>query len=119
MKPLIYLATTYRIHPEGIAVAYVEAAKLTARLIKDGHRVFSPIVHTHPIAVYGNMDAYSDAWLDIDGWMMDVCDQLWIANWDGALTRSTGIAHERKEFEAQRKPIFVLNSETLTTTRLI
>lgn len=106
---LIYLATPYSKWSEGITMAFVEAAKITAELLKHGYKVYSPITHTHPIAMYGNVDPYDHhVWLPFDKAVMDRADALLVAKMPGWDT-SKGVAFEIETFQKAGKPIFFLD----------
>jgi hypothetical protein len=109
---LFYLATPYSKFPRGIHVAFCEASKLAADLMSMGIDVYSPIAHTHPMAMYGHISPLNHSvWLKFDEKMMARCDALIVAKmetWD----KSYGIAHEITVFEKARKPIFYLDPET-------
>lgn len=110
---LYYLATPYSKWEAGITMAFVEAAVLTASLLEAGYRVYSPICHTHPIAMYGNIDPLAhDIWLPFDEAMMKKCDGLMVALMDG-WSQSKGVAHEIDFFRRAMKPILYLNPENL------
>lgn len=114
---LFYLATPYSKWADGIHNAYVEASKLAARLLKAGHKVYSPIAHTHPLAIYGNVDPYDhDIWLPFDEAMMDAAEGLLIAKMPG-WDQSKGVAHEIKFFEDASKPVYFVDPVTLEITR--
>jgi Domain of unknown function (DUF1937) len=112
-----YLATPYTKFPGGIECAFIAAAKLAARLLVSGVKVYSPIAHTHPLAVHGNLDPLDhDIWLPFDEAMMTACGALLVAHlptWDS----SKGIAHEIAFFEKAHKPIFDLDPASLKMVR--
>lgn len=114
---LAYLATPYSKYPGGIWPAFIDACRIAARLMQAGIKVYSPIAHTHPLAIFGEIDPLDHAiWLPFDEAMMNVADVLIIAHmrgWD----ESKGIAHEIEFFAEAGKPIFDLDPETLRTTR--
>jgi len=116
-RTLAYLATPYSKYPDGIERAFVDAAKLAARLMQSGVKVYSPIAHTHPLAIHGNIDPLDhDIWLPFDEAMLSVCGTLIVAHllsWE----TSKGIAHEVAFFEKAGKPIFDCNPLTLRMTR--
>ena len=115
---LIYLATPYSKYDAGLSMAFVDASRLTARLLKEGYRVYCPIAHTHPIAMYGNVDPYDhDIWMTFDQAMMDKADILLIAKMQG-WEQSKGIAIEMDVFCRVGKPILYLGPETLTISNL-
>lgn len=60
----IYLACPYSHNPMR---GFIESSKAAARLMEAGNVVFSPISHSHPVAVHGGLDAMDQAfWLRQD-----------------------------------------------------
>jgi hypothetical protein len=58
--------------------------KLAARLLVAGMRVYSPIAHTHPLAIYGHLDPKDHSiWLPFDETMMAKADVLLVAHMEG------------------------------------
>ena len=110
---LAYLASPYSLYERGIEAAFIDAAKLAARLIKSGVNVYSPIAMSHPVAIHGGIDPLDQQfWYDFDQAMMSKCDVLIVAHMDG-WEQSTGIAHEIAFFAQQGRPIFDLDPVTL------
>lgn len=110
--PLYYLATPYTKYEGGIEAAFESAAAIAARLVKTGYVVYSPIVHTHPVAVHGGIDPLDHSiWLDFDLRMMRAADCLVVAQMKG-WRESFGISQEIKFFENAGKPICYLDSAT-------
>lgn len=104
-----YLATPYTRYPRGIAAAARDAALVTAGLMRLGIAVFSPIVHTHGVAIEGGLDALDvDFWLKVDRPFMQAASGLIVAKLDG-WTESVGIAHEVEVFGREGKPIEYLS----------
>lgn len=118
MTTFAYLATPYSKYRGGdIEAAFVDAAKLAASLLVRGVKVYSPIAHTHPLAVYGKLDPLDHSiWLPFDEAMMAAADSLIVAHMDG-WDVSYGIAHEIKVFEKAGKPIFDLDPVKMTMAR--
>lgn len=114
---LCYLATPYSKYPAGLQAAFEDAACLAARLLIDGVRVYSPIAHTHPLAIYGKIDPFDHAiWMPFDTAMMTKADALIVAHlatWES----SRGIKEEISVFAAAGKPIYDLNPDDMTFTR--
>lgn len=111
--PLYYLATPYTKWHHGIESAFVHAAKLAARLLVAGLKVYSPIAHTHPLAVHGNLDPLDhNIWLPFDGAMMSACNALLVADM-ADWRESKGVAHEIDVFKKAGKPIYQLSVDTL------
>lgn len=114
--PLYYLATPYTKYAKGIEAAFTEAAELASRLLVAGHKVYSPIAHTHPLAIHGKLDPLDhNIWLPFDGAMMRACDALLVAHMDG-WQQSKGVLHEIQIFAEAKKPIFHLDIDTLAMT---
>lgn len=115
---LCYLATPYSKYKGGnLDLAFQEAAALAAALLIEGVKVYSPIAHTHPLAVYSHLDPLDHSiWLPFDEAMMEAADALIVAHMEG-WAESFGVAHEIKKFQADGKPIFDLDPVTFALTR--
>lgn len=110
---LCYLATPYTKYHLGIEAAFVHACEIAARLLKQGVRVYSPIAHTHPLAIYGNLDPLDHSiWLPFDEAMMDAADCLIVARMKG-WDQSYGVKHEIEFFARESKPIIHIDPVTL------
>lgn len=111
---LCYLATPYSKYHLGIEAAFVHASEIAARLLTQGVRVYSPIAHTHPLAVYGKLDPLDHKiWLPFDEAMMDAADCLVVARMPG-WAESFGVKHEIDFFRRDGKPILHIDPVTLT-----
>jgi hypothetical protein len=103
-----YLATPYSKYRNGIYVAFEEAARQTALLVQSGVPTYSPIAHTHPVAIYGELDTFDhELWLEADRTFMDAERGLIVCmmqGWD----KSYGVEQEIKYFKAQGKPIIYM-----------
>lgn len=103
-----YLATPYSKYGDGPEAAFVEAAKIVGSLIGSGMAVYSPIAHTHPVAIHSGMDPLDhNIWLPADKPMMDAAIGLIVAKMLG-WEDSYGIGEEIKAFRAADKPIMYL-----------
>lgn len=104
-----YLATPYSKYPGGIDEAWKMACRVTAELIRARIKVYSPIAHTHPVAIYGELDPLDhNIWLPADQPMMDAAKGLLIyraPSWE----ISKGIAAEIAEFTRAGKPVKYLD----------
>jgi hypothetical protein len=110
---LCYLATPYTKYHLGIEAAFVHAAEISALLLTTGVRVYSPIAHTHPLAVYGKLDPLDHSiWLPFDEAMMDAADCLIVARMKG-WDESFGVKHEIEFFARERKPIIHIDPVTM------
>lgn len=102
---MIYLGSPYTKYPWGLDEATTDIARIVARLIRAGLKVYSPIIHTHYIALAGNIDPIDhEFWINFDTAMMLKSDSLLIAmmsGWD----QSRGIKAEIDTFVHQQKPI--------------
>lgn len=116
--PLVYLATPYSKYPAGIDAAFRDAAALAAKLLINGVKVYSPIAHTHPLAIYGGLDPLDHAILmPFDEAMMAASSALLVAQMQG-WRDSKGIAHEIEFFRDQGNPIFYLDTVTMNVGRV-
>jgi hypothetical protein len=108
-----YLATPYSKYPDGLEAAFRLACEQTAFLIRHKVRVYSPIAHTHPVAIHGGIDPYDHAiWLPADAPFMAAAHGLIVlraASWE----ISRGIAAEIEEFQAAGKPIIYMDPNIL------
>lgn len=103
-----YLATPYSKYVGGLEAAFTEACRQTALLVKAGVPVFSPIAHTHPIAMLAGMDPLDHTiWLPCDRPMMDAAWGLIVCKMDG-WERSYGVAHEMDVFRQANKPVIYM-----------
>jgi hypothetical protein len=110
---LVYLGTPYTKYEGGIHLAFVAASAIAGGLLRLGVSVYSPIAHTHPLAMYANIDPLDHKiWLPFDQAMMDASDAMCIAKLEGWDT-SYGIKHEIEVFRLARKPIYELDPATL------
>ena len=81
---LVYLASPYSSpHPVERDYRYLMACKAAAYLIKQGYEVFSPIAHSHGIAMVGDGLQHSELWYEADRRIFDICDLLVVAKIDG------------------------------------
>ena len=105
---MVYLATPYSKFPGGIDAGFRSACEVAGKLLRHGVTVYSPIAHTHPIAIHGDIDPLDHLiWLPFDEAMMDVCDAICVAklpSWES----SSGVAYEIEWFQSRSKPVFFL-----------
>jgi hypothetical protein len=110
---LVYLGSPYSKYQPGIEAAFRDASAIAGRLLLAGVKVYSPIAHTHPIAMHGRIDPYDHKiWLPFDQAMMDASKAMVVAKMD-SWDKSFGIAHEIEYFGSAGKPIFYLDPETM------
>ena len=100
-----YLASPYSKYPQGLEAAFIEVSKAAAQLIKQGVRIYCPISHSHPIAIYGKIDPLDHSlWLAADKPFMDGARGLIVLKMD-TWENSFGIGVEIEAFKAAGKPI--------------
>lgn len=108
-----YLATPYSKYPGGIYSAFRGACQNTALLIRAGVATFSPIAHTHPIAIESGMDPLDHGiWLPLDAPMMDAARGLIVCMMTGWDT-SYGVGVEIEAFKRVRKPVIYMTPGTV------
>ena len=108
-----YLMTPYTKYPAGTEAAWRDACVLTAKLMRAGVNVFSPIAHSHPVAQAGRLDALShEFWLMQDMAHIEVAPGGIVAcmpSWG----ESKGITWEMERFADLGKPIYLLEPTTM------
>jgi hypothetical protein len=111
LKPLIYLASPYSSKDPVIVANRVSAtATALARLIEQGNLVFSPIIHSHPIADIVSFSALNHEDGELSGWMafdfafIDKCDEVWVLQLEG-WEQSRGVTAEIEYAERTGKPV--------------
>lgn len=102
---MIYLASPYS-HPDPAVreSRYMAVCRAAANLICQRYIVFSPIVHSHGIALHGNLAGDWNTWREFDLWFITRCDKLIILKLDG-WKESAGIKAEIEIAERLGKPI--------------
>ena len=106
---LYFLSTPYSKYPKGLEHAFRDASRLTARLLQEGLSVYSPIAHSHPIAMHGGLEPRDhDIWIPFNELMMAKSDVLLVAHMEG-WEDSYGIIQEIKAFGKAEKPIYHLD----------
>lgn len=81
--PFYYLATPYSRHPRGVEEACREAASAAAACFRAGILVFSPIPHSHAIAVAGDLPGGFEYWQALDHAMIRASAGLIVVKMDG------------------------------------
>lgn len=94
MKTLIYLATPYS-HPDSeVREGRFRAVNLAAaELMRSGLHIYSPISHTHPIALAGDLPLGWEYWQAYDRAILSACCKLIVLMLDG-WNESKGVAGE-------------------------
>lgn len=103
-----YLASPYSKHSRGIHEAHVAVCQQAALLIQAGVSVYSPIAHTHSVALWGGLDPYDhDVWLPADKPIADAAGGLIVLKMEG-WSRSLGIAEEIEWFAERGLPVIYM-----------
>ncbi len=91
---MIYLASPYSDpDPEIRGKRFYEACRYAAEIMRKGLVVFSPIAHTHQIAMAGNLPYEWDYWREVDTAFLERCNLVVVFTLDGWDT-STGVQAE-------------------------
>ena len=111
-----YLASPYARYEGGHEAAWRDISAIAARLVAAGVDVFSPIAHSHSLAVYGEMDKVDhDFWLRVDEKFMmraEACMVAMLPGWQ----ESKGVTWEIEWFEKRGKLVLYLDPNTLNLT---
>jgi len=103
---MIYLASPYtHTDPKVRESRFHDACKVAGRLMQKGHRIFSPIAHSHPIALSCGLPTEWGFWKKYDMEFLKLCSQLWIIQLKG-WNESLGISKEIKISRRLEKPIY-------------
>ena len=103
----IYLAGPYS-HPDPTVrhERFESLNAIAARIMEEGHIVFSPISHSHPIAVQCDLPKGFEFWSELDRSFVDWCDEVWIADLPGR-HESAGLLEEIEYARSVGKPVEV------------
>lgn len=90
----IYLATPYSHKDSNIRFhRFAQVNKVAARLMAEGFLVFSPISHTHPIAIAGDLPKGWEFWHAYDRTFIEWADEVYVLKQQG-WEESVGVAAE-------------------------
>lgn len=94
MKPLTYLACPYS-HPDRLVRVsrFWTANQVAAILMRRGLKIYSPISHSHPIAVAGDLPLGWDWWQEYDRAFLSHANAMYVLCIDG-WRESKGVAGE-------------------------
>ena len=108
---MIYLATPYSNPDKAVRLARFEyACRIAGRLMAAGHVVFSPIAHTHPIAVRSDLPLDWEYWQRFDREFLKVSEKMVVVMMDG-WRESKGISAEVLIAEELQIPIEFIEAE--------
>ena len=116
-KPLVYLAVPYS-HPDPKIKEwrFAQVNKMTAKLMKEGITVFSPISHCHSIAKHNALPTDWEFWKKFDIAYLSCSRKLLVYKLDGWET-SVGIAGETKIANELGIPIEYIEYEPILETK--
>lgn len=102
---MIYLASPYSHSDPAIRRRRFKATcRAAARLLRAGLDVFSPIVHSHPIAACGLDAMDQEFWKRVDRPFLAWCDMVMVLTLDG-WRQSQGVNAEIAQARAAGKPV--------------
>lgn len=104
----IYLAVPYSGTDEQRQERFEKVNKVAAKLMKEGHIVFSPISHNHPIATECGLPMGWNYWKNHDTSFIKWCDILCILTLDG-WAESVGIKAEIKIAATYAKQVIYID----------
>jgi len=102
MPNLIYLAGPYSYNP---ALAFEMHMQYAAFLFKEGHLIFSPILHNHQLAHTHNLPTDISFWHKYNKDMLLKCDELMVIAERMLWQKSEGVQHEIKVAKEANMPI--------------
>jgi len=108
---MIYLASPYS-HPDSDVHEhrYREACYTTASLLRVGHVVYSPIIHSHPLVEHGLPTDWT-FWQQTDRELLRRCDEVIVLTLVG-WRESIGVAAEIALARDLGKPVRYLAADT-------
>jgi hypothetical protein len=110
---MIYLASPYsHTDPAVMQARHDAVCRAAARLMDKGHKVFSPIAHSHAIAVAGGLARGWEFWQEIDFEWIRMCGAVWVLCLDGWL-ESKGVAAELRYAQAMQLPVTLIDPATV------
>lgn len=109
---LVYAASPYTRQPN-LDTACREVCIVVGELLRAGVSVFSPVAHSHTIAMLSGLDPLDHAfWLDHDRPLQDACDAMVIVKLPG-WHESDGIKAEWAHAWLRNQPVYYLDPETM------
>lgn len=102
---IIYLASPYSHSDKDVVEKrFAQVREITANLTKFGYIIFSPILHSHPLAVQHGLKGDWDFWKRIDEAFIKASGLLLVAKIDG-WEQSKGVTAEIKIAEKHGIPV--------------
>jgi hypothetical protein len=107
MKKIYILSPYTHDNPKVMQERYEKACKYAGKLIEQGHNAYSPIAHSHGIAIHSGLPLTADYWWPINREMIDWADEchvLQIPGWE----ESKGMAEELIYCNKRLKPVYFI-----------
>ena len=104
---LIYVASPYSSADKAMQEYRAAAVAIVCGWLFDQHpdvSFFSPISHTHPIAMHCKLPGHWQFWAAYDHCMLSRCDEMWVFCLDGWL-KSSGVTAELEMAKKMGLPI--------------
>ena len=107
---MIYLSSPYSSEDAALRQWRFEAAcKATAEMLRAGLIVWSPVVHSHPLTLYG-LPSDWQFWQSYDRAYLEACSALTVLTLDG-WRESEGVANEIKMANELGIPFWTIEPE--------
>ena len=104
----IYLASPYSGTDQEQEERFHAVCRVAGKLINEGHVVYSPIAHSHPIAqAFPDIGFDWKAWKRINTTFLEWADEVWVLMIDG-WEESKGIKAEMEIAKEARKPVVLI-----------
>jgi nucleoside 2-deoxyribosyltransferase len=101
----VYLACPYsHVNAEVKQTRFEAVNKIAAEFMAKGYLIFSPISHTHPIALAGALPGHWEFWEAYDRTFIEWADELWVLKLEG-WNMSKGVKAEIAIAKAAGKPV--------------
>ena len=126
---MIYLTTPYN-HPDPDVREgrFRAACDVAGHFLARGVYVFSPIAHTHSIALARDLPHDWEFWREYDRQMLDACSELWVVQMDGwresvgvaaeiEIARESGLPVKYVQYESESGDLVVVAEESKETPR--
>lgn len=116
-QKLIYLACPYTHREKKVREQRFQIAnRVAAEMMKRGLYVFSPISHTHPIAMAGDLPKDWEYWKEYDELMLSMCSMLLVITIKG-WKESVGVQAEIKIAKEFGIPVVIWPSDAFYSSK--
>lgn len=110
---VVYVAVPYSRYKYGQNCAAYDASVASAKLIRRGFVPFSPISHSHAIAIAGGLDPLdAEMWMCLDEPFVKMASALVVVELEG-WDESVGVAGEIDAFQKAGKPVCFVRPDDL------